>query len=133
MKNKLKQKKDIIISVIAIILVYALFSFTGIGCPIKFLTGISCAGCGMTRAWFSVLDFDFKSAFSYHPLFWLVPIAVLWIILKKKINNKLYKAGVAIVIALFLIVYLVRMLSPEDRIVVFEPMNNIFFKIYRWV
>ena len=29
-------------------------SVFGITCPILFLTGISCAGCGMSRAWFCV-------------------------------------------------------------------------------
>lgn len=133
MKDKIKQKKDIIISFAAIILVYVIFNITGIGCPIKFLTGISCAGCGMTRAWNSVLHLDFVSAFYYHPLFWLVPIALLWIIFKKKINSKIYKIGIGICISLFLIIYLARMINPDDSIVVFEPKNNILFKFYHWV
>ena len=29
---------------------------TGIGCPIKFWTGVSCPGCGMTRAWLAALS-----------------------------------------------------------------------------
>ena len=44
-------------------------SVFGITCPILFLTGISCAGCGMSRAWFCVLRMDFTGAFRYHPLF----------------------------------------------------------------
>ncbi|WP_373689128.1 DUF2752 domain-containing protein [Clostridium sp. YIM B02551] len=50
-------------------LLYAILRVVGIGCPIKFLTGISCAGCGMTRAWIRVIHLDFKGAFYYHPLF----------------------------------------------------------------
>ena len=32
----------------------------GIGCPFKFLTGISDAGCGMSRAFAAVLRGDFS-------------------------------------------------------------------------
>ena len=52
-----------------------------IPCIFLTLTGRSCAGCGMTRAWLSVLRLDFAAAFAYHPLFWSVPILyayVLW-------------------------------------------------------
>ena len=37
-------------------------SVFGITCPILFLTGISCAGCGMSRAWFCVLRMDFTGS-----------------------------------------------------------------------
>ena len=40
-------------------------SVFGITCPILFLTGISCAGCGMSRAWFCVLRMDFTGAFRF--------------------------------------------------------------------
>lgn len=50
---------------------------TGIGCPIKFMTGISCPGCGMTRAWLEALQLHLSVALAYHPLFWAVPLAVV--------------------------------------------------------
>ena len=42
------------------------FSFTL--CPIKSIFGISCFGCGMTRGFISIINFDFKSAFEYNVL-----------------------------------------------------------------
>ena len=48
-------------------------SVFGITCPILFLTGISCAGCGMSRAWIALLHFNIHEAFMYHPLFFLPP------------------------------------------------------------
>lgn len=45
-----------------------------IGCPIRFFCGISCPGCGMTRAWVHVINFDYSGAFHYHPLFWTMPV-----------------------------------------------------------
>ena len=50
----------------AVILSYHLLTwFTG--CPFRFFFGISCPGCGMTRALLAALRLDFAAAFSYHP------------------------------------------------------------------
>ncbi len=64
-----KQKKEGIASIIAVILLYGAFKLLGFGCPIKLVTGISCAGCGMTRAWEAMFHFHIEEAFYYHPLF----------------------------------------------------------------
>lgn len=43
--------------------------FPGVSlCPFKNFFGISCFGCGMTRGFISVLNFDFKSALKYNVL-----------------------------------------------------------------
>lgn len=55
--------------VFLILLIYIIFSLFGAGCPIKFITGISSPGCGMTRAVWAALSFRFYEAFYYHPLF----------------------------------------------------------------
>lgn len=55
----------------AVVVLYVVLENLGITCPIKFFTGISCAGCGMSRAWLSVLRLDMAGAFRYHPLFLL--------------------------------------------------------------
>lgn len=68
MKN-IKQVKTVIISIIMVIIAYGIMQYMGITCPIKYITGISCAGCGMTRAWIALLHFDINTAFMYHPLF----------------------------------------------------------------
>ncbi|MCR5352830.1 MAG: DUF2752 domain-containing protein [Clostridiales bacterium] len=36
---------------------------------IKYITGVSCPSCGMTRAYHCLFRFDFAGAFHYHPLF----------------------------------------------------------------
>lgn len=36
-------------------------------CPFYALSGIPCAGCGMTRAFFALLHLDLASAFHWHP------------------------------------------------------------------
>lgn len=50
-------------------------------CPFLRLTGFPCPGCGMTRAYKSLLAGDLSAAFAYHPLFALAPILVLEIAL----------------------------------------------------
>ena len=62
-----------IVGVMALIFVVGYF----IGCPIRVITGIPCPGCGMTRAFASLLHLDFARAFHYHPLFPLIIITAL--------------------------------------------------------
>ena len=47
-----------------------------LGCVFRTVTGLSCPGCGMTRAWLAALRLDLSAALAYHPLFWAVPLAV---------------------------------------------------------
>ena len=110
---------------------YTAMESIGITCPIKFITGISCAGCGMSRAWMAFLQLDIAKAFAYHPLFWLVPIAVIVLLCKSKINIKIYKIIIFTIIIMFAIVYVCRLILSGDDVVVFEPENNILFRIIR--
>ncbi|MCC8104019.1 MAG: DUF2752 domain-containing protein [Clostridiales bacterium] len=124
-----KDRKSDVAAIATIIIFYLFLEGLGITCPILFLTGISCAGCGMSRAWLSVLRLDFSSAFSFHPLFWiLIPVLVLFL-LRKHISTKLcHMVGMAIIL-LFLLVYLLRMMNPNDVIVVFRPEEGIVFRV----
>ena len=115
-----------------IVVIYVLLYILGIGCPIKFFTGISCAGCGMTRAWLSALRLDFKSAFYYHPLFFTVPIIFMLVLFKEKLNKKIYNALIILLIISYVTIYAIRLIKGSE-IVVFEPYNNILFRIIKGV
>lgn len=125
------ERKELICAVTAVVVLYTAMESIGITCPIKFITGISCAGCGMSRAWMAFLQLDIAKAFAYHPLFWLVPIAVIVLLCKSKINIKIYKIFMFTIAGAFVIVYLYRMFIGTGDIVVFEPQNNILFRIIR--
>ena len=125
----LKKYKDLISLVGTIVFIYAVFHLVGIGCPIKFVTGISCLGCGMTRAWLSLLKLDFGAAFYYHPLFILPPIAAIVYFAKSKINIKIYKIIMLTIVIAFITMYLYRLIFTDGDIVVFEPQNNILFRL----
>ncbi len=117
-------------------LLYLALGFIGVGCPIKFHTGVSCLGCGMTRAWISVLRLRFGEAFSFHPLW---PLPLIWLIVfycKKRFdhfNVWLFRAvNIAFIVA-FVIVYIKRLTDPSDTIVVFEPKNGFIYRIAHFV
>jgi hypothetical protein len=46
-------------------------------CPFRALTGHSCPGCGMTRACVSMLHGDVWTSLTFHPLGWLVTLALV--------------------------------------------------------
>lgn len=122
---------EVITSVAAVVVLYVILESFGVTCPIKYITGISCAGCGMSRAWIALLHFNIHEAFMYHPLFFLPPVVVIVMLLKSKINIKFYKIFMFTMIGAFVIVYLYRMFIGTGDIVVFEPQNNILFRIIR--
>ena len=130
-KRKSHRRIEVITSVAAVVVLYVILESFGVTCPIKYITGISCAGCGMSRAWMAFLQLDIAKAFAYHPLFWLVPIAVIVLLCKSKINIKFYKIFMFTIAGAFVIVYLYRMFIGDGNVVVFEPQNNILFRIIR--
>ena len=109
--EKKENRFQIISAIAAVVLLYLVLEGFGITCPIKFLTGISCAGCGMSRAWIAV----------FHPLFFTPPVILLVILLKKRIKPVFYKGFIFTMIALYVIVYLYRMIWGDHQVVVFEP------------
>ena len=67
------------IVVTAVLLLYIIIgSIVRFPCPLNYIFGIQCFGCGMTRAWMSVLHGRFVDAFAYHGMWWSMPILYLW-------------------------------------------------------
>lgn len=127
--NSFFKKYGYLISAIAAVLcAYLLMHVVGITCPIKYITGISCAGCGMTRAWLCALKLDFAAALSFHPLFLLVPPAVVFMFSRKR-HPRVSKIALIIIAIIFIIVYIIRMLDDGCNIVVFEPKNSLIYRI----
>ena len=120
--------KSAITAAAAIAAFYLVLLLLGVTCPIKFLTGVSCAGCGMTRAWLSLIHLDPVGAMEFHPLFWTIPIVGVAFVLKNRFP-KFFKAVACVTVGLFIAVYILRMLDPDCSVVVFEPKNNLFYRI----
>ena len=133
MGEKISKKNifNMVPAVLAVVILYIIFFITGIGCPIKFITGISCAGCGMTRAYLSLLHLDFREAFHYHPLFWLPPVFLVILYKKNRMKPSIYKILIYTIVVFFCIVYVYRLISNDDTVVVFRPQDNIVFRVIR--
>ncbi len=102
----MKKKTDIVIKLLISILflIYAyLLNASSMHCLILQLSGIRCLGCGMTRALISALHLDFKAAFSYHFMFWSVPLLYLCFWLDGKLfkNKKANLAFYALILVGF--------------------------------
>ena len=126
---RFKHIRNAIAAIATIALLYAFFSLVGIGCPIKYTTGVSCPGCGMTRAWHAVLHLDFKKATEFHPL-WFLPVpGALLLIFRKKINPKVFRISLLVIAVLFFVVYGIRMADPSNEIVVFRPKKGLIGRL----
>lgn len=115
----------------AVIGFYALLFALGITCPIKFATGISCPGCGMTRACLALLRLDLHAALHYHPLVWLLPVALAVYLFRAKLPPRVVKYATAAMCALFCMVYLIRMLwGSAPDVVVFAPEKGLLCRLW---
>lgn len=129
LKKYIKNFSGEIVLVCGLFLVIVIHILLFNGCPIKFFTGVSCAGCGMSRATFALLHLNFKEAFALHPLVLCPPIFIITYILSKfGLPRRVSKVIYTVIIILFIAVYIYRMLDPSDSIVVFEPQKGLIFK-----
>ena len=123
-------RKEQVTAILAVVLFYGVLQLVGITCPIKYITGISCPGCGMTRAWLSLLlRRDLKAAFLYHPLFWILIPGVPLFLCRHRFSEMTRKTVSYMLILLFFAVYAFRMASPENTIVVFRPEDGLIGRI----
>ena len=126
----LQKYQAFVIIAIAAVVFYVVMSMLDATCLVKYFTGVSCPGCGMTRACLSALRFDFSAAFYYHPL-WIVmlPLAALLIFLWVKRKKKVFCAVLVLFFAALIGVYLYRLFYTESDVVVWELEKGIIFKI----
>lgn len=102
-------KKDIkVFSRIAVIILF-LYLVLDLKCPFRLIFGIPCAGCGMTRAIIEAIQLDFKRAFYYHPLFFIMPTIGLFIIFINKLSKRFIYIYWIIILSAFIIVYVIRL------------------------
>ena len=125
--------KDRLLLMLYIAGIYMLYSLLHIGCPLRFISGIPCPGCGMTRAYHSLLHLDFNQAFYYHPLFPLVPLMVALYLFDFFLNPKLLRLLWAIVLILFIATYLFRLFISHSSVVEIDITSGIMIKLYQLI
>lgn len=118
----------------AILALFELAStLTRIGCPFRFLTGIPCPGCGMSRAALALVTGHVGAAWAYHPLVFVVIPYLIYLFLgsedtlrKRRIKN----AVSAVVILGFLVLYVLRLASGELAV---DLSKGLVFRIYGYL
>lgn len=111
-----------------IALFYVALETLGVTCPIKYFTGISCAGCGMSRAWLALLRLDLPAAFAYHPLVLAPLVAALLLLFQKRLPRRVFSVGLWSCGLLFVVVYFIRLALPGD-VVVFAPKTGAVWRL----
>lgn len=134
LKRFWRNNKVTLLIIFGVAVAYALLMLHGMRtCPSAILFGVSCPGCGMTRAFASVLRLDFASAFYYNPM-WplvivtLIAVAVLWILEKVKVAETVGIAFGVIAIA----TYIVRLVMNHP-VVAWSFESGFLYKAYRWI
>lgn len=83
---KTRIKKVISFNIILLVIFFGYYFLNtnfniSIECPFYKITGLFCPGCGITRCIFSIIKLDFKSAFNYNMLvFILLPFFIIYYI-----------------------------------------------------
>ena len=108
MAKFIKEHRSAISALVGILAVYLVLFALGITCPIKYLTGVSCPGCGMSRACFHALTLNFAAAFSFHPLWIALPFAAFFLLFFhfKKMRTA-FRITLGVCIAAMIAVYII--------------------------
>lgn len=130
--KKLKKLKEAVLFLAGIGVVVLFMNISGIGCPIKWMTGVSCAGCGMTRALFYAAQLRFDKAFYYHPLFWMVPFCILFFLFREKLSKKIQNGIAWTVLACFAAVYVIRIFYSDNGIVSADLEAGAIVRLWRY-
>lgn len=85
---KIKNAKEKLITCLLIAVIVAVMYLFHIPCPFKAIFSIPCPGCGMTRAYLSLLSFDFVKALEYNPMFWSVPVLLVFYFFDGRVFKK---------------------------------------------
>ncbi|MBE7018866.1 MAG: DUF2752 domain-containing protein [Ruminococcaceae bacterium] len=123
------------LSLVLVLLIYCVFVYLfHLPCPIDYITGISCPGCGMTRALFSLLCLDFQMAWYYHPLiFFCIVFFPILLVAHLKNKQKLRRGLTVIFVVAFLATYLYRLFIVKSPILHFTPENGIFVRLLMYL
>ncbi|MBO5355857.1 MAG: DUF2752 domain-containing protein [Clostridia bacterium] len=132
MRSLWKKHGQAISACLLILGLYVTMFALGITCPIRYACGISCPGCGMTRACVNAFRLDFSAAFGYHPMWILMPpLAIFVSLCLWRRWRRALRIGVTAVALVLCVVYVCRMVLSTGNVVVFEPQNGLIWRAIR--
>ena len=124
--------EKVAIRLLLIAVAVALVSLMG-GCPIRRFWGISCPGCGMTRACAALLRLDFQTAAAYHPLVFVLIPGLLYVVFREFLpfsrNRKVEMALLAAFLFALVAVYCYRMLISHAAVLETDYSNSVFYRL----
>lgn len=127
-----KQRRDVFTFLLWLGIYFVVATLLGIPCPIRFVTGASCPGCGMSRALIALFTGRFALAWYYHPLVYLLlPFAALMVVCSVRQMHKTRKAVLLISALLLLAVYLYRVLVLHSDVVTVDFEKGVFVRLFR--
>lgn len=132
--------KDIKSARWAIIIIIAYFAFLKnylyTICPVTLLTGYPCPGCGMTRAMFRIIRFDFVGAWEMHPFIYPIGIlAVMFCVSRYFLDGKYMKYVkwfMILIAAGMMVFYIYRMITIFPEIPPMTYYNGNYFNRIRY-
>ena len=117
--------------VLAVLIIWALANlFFEHFCPVVLMIGYPCPGCGLTRAFVSLVMLDIPSVIQYNPAAFLWAPLILAAIFKRYIGNgdlKPFLIPLIAVCIITIVIYIVRMIYvfPGLPPMAYEPDNLI--------
>lgn len=105
--------KKHIIFITILLIVWVAYGLCGVSCPIKYVFGVSCPTCGVTRALVALLRGDFVGYLSYNPMA-LFLLSDVWVAIHVKVFKK-FRAimwfYLVVTLTLNMVIYFVRVLN----------------------
>ena len=118
---------------LVLLLILVLYLLIG-RCPVMWLFGVPCPGCGLTRACLAALRLDFSAAFGFHPLFWLILPALFYLIHRRPLGlpgGRRFQRGLTILLALaFGGFYLYRLFWEQNPAFAVHFENGALFRLF---
>ena len=107
-KKNINKNREGFLRVLLLVFIIIVYILLDVECLFISIFDRPCLGCGMTRAWISLLEGDFYQAYEYHKAFWTVPIIFIYIFKGKLLFKRHFWDIMLLVllIAMFIINYI---------------------------
>ncbi len=94
----LKLHHKIIILILLLLIIFGMWYFET-GCIVQKVIGVPCLTCGMTRAFFALINGNFVLAIKTHPMILSIPLLIIMFLFSDKIfSGKWKKYSIALLV-----------------------------------